>query len=686
MGNQTDSAVITKGTHFLLDKKRCKVLEMVKDKFVVEDEYGEDSLISRDTMRDYLISNRIDFDIEDTIAPMFIVSDINKAEEVMLLNAHLVALDAEQFPKSEKTRLRVIDQVGNDRGIPVKDRISQSTLRDKYTRWYEANKNTAKLFAKQSRNKGPTHNQKMIDLIDEVLDEEYLILGGASAAECLRIIEKRHENRGIPGECIKRSQFYDGYVNRIDPYEMRLIRQGRDAARAWAKESGEVIHADYPLQVVEMDALHLSVGIIDEKTQEFLGTLIIYIAIDRCSRYVLGYSMSIKSKGSEGNPGKGEKSESVLELIHHVVNKKKPSVKAIHKWLDCVVPELFLGDAGAAFNNLFVKLAIAQLNTSVKTCEAGDPIKKPFIERINDSIRERFAIALPGYRKKRYQNINYKGSVEADACLYLHEAKEQFEKYILDHYHQSEHRGLHLESPEQCYVRMTKDQIEKPMPDLTMFNMLKGKQMTGKLQAGHGIQLNGFHYMDKRSQNGRMLDLFGWLEKKNNLKGNPEVQFFYDEDDISSIIVVNLKDNTLMRVPCTDTSIIKGTSLHQAKATKADIGKGEKPTSFKEGNEDIDKIKKRQARLAKEKREKKSGTTTPKAEKAAEQTEQDALDMVNRQNSKMPQNYQEFTHDDDQGIEAQDTTSVNNSDTNQHDNNSDEESDWDDLDEYEVDE
>ena len=659
MVNQIDSAIITKGTNFLLDNKRCKVLQMVKDKFVVEDEYGGDSLISRDTMRDYLISNRIDFNIEDTIAPMFIVSDINKAEEVMLLNAHLVALDAEQFPKSEKTRIKVIDQVGNDRKTPVKDRISQSTLRDKYTRWYKVNKNTAKLFAKQSRNKRPTHNKKMINLVDEVLDEEFLTFGGPSAAECLRIIEARHTERGIPGNCIKRSQFYDGYVNRID------------------------------LQVVEMDALHLSVGIIDEKTHEFLGTLIIYIAIDRCTRYVLGYSMSIKSKGSEGNPGKGEKSESVLELIQHVVNKKKPSVKAKHKWLDCEVPEIFLGDAGAAFNNLFIKLAIAQLNTSVKTCEAGDPIKKPFIERINDSIREKFAIALPGYRRKRYQNINYKGSVEADACLYLHEAKEQFEKYILDNYHQSEHRGLHLESPEQCYVRMTNDKIKKPMPDLRMFNTIKGKQMTGRLQAGQGIQLNGYHYMDKRSQNGRMLDLFGWLEKKNKLKGNPEVQFFYDENDISSIIVVNLKDNTLMRVPCTDTSIVKGTSLHQAKAAKANIGRGEKPKSFKEGNEDIAEIKKRQEEIAKKQKAEKRGTTTPKAEKAEEQTEQDAMDIVNRQNSKMPQNYQEFKHNDALDNNDENTNHVSNSadsDISHNVNNGNEESDWNDIDEYEVDE
>ena len=657
---------------------------MVKDKFVIEREDGEDCLVSRDTMREYLISNRVNFDIKDTIAPMFIISDISKAEEVMLLNAYLLALDVEQYPKSEKTRLKVITQVGNDRKIPVKDRISQSTLRDKYTRWYEIDKNTARLFAKKSRSKGPTHNKQMIDLVDEVLDEEFLTLGGPSAAECLRIIETRHSERQIPGKCIKSSQFYDGYVNRIDPYEMRLIRQGRDAARAWAKESGEVIHADYPLQIVEMDALHLEVGIIDDKTHEFLGTLIIYIAIDRCTRYVLGYSMSIKSKGSEGNPGKGEKSESVLELIQHVVNDKKPSVKAKHKWLKCDIPEEFLGDAGAAFNNLFIKLAIAQINTSVTTCESGNPIKKAFIERINDSIREKFAIALPGYRRKRYQNVEYKGSVEADACLYLHEAKEQFEKYILDNYHQSEHRGLHLESPEQCYVRMTNDQIEKPMPDLTMFNLIKGKQITGRLQAGQGVQLNGYHYMDKRSQNGKMLDLFGWLEKKNKLKGNPEVQFFYDEDDISSILVINLKDNIFMRVPCTDTSIIKGTSLIQAKAANANISRGERPKSFKEGNEDIQEIKKRQGEIAKEKMSKKRGTTTPKAEKADEQSQQDAMDIVNRQNSKAIQSYLKFEHDD--VLDNIDEHSSSNGNTSNNVNNSTEYSDWDDLDDYEVDE
>lgn len=391
---------------------------------------------------------------------------------------------------------------------------------------------------------------EMLDLIDEVIDTFYLVKNGLNVSQCYSKLKEAYDSKEVYEKLVSRSQFYE-ICNSIDQYEYVLARLGREHARKLLQNSEEVIWADYPLQYVEIDAVHLNLGILSD-SGDFLGTIIIYVCIDRFSRCVLGFSTSIKREK------RGENADSVIECIKHSVFPKPPVDYCNNDWCSFGLPAYFIFDAGSAFNNLNVSSYILHIESNRIITQTKTPKKKPFIERFYRTLREQFAKRIPGYVGKRMDGEALDEPIQEIATVTQSEVERLLTIYICDYYHQSTHRGLDNYTPEQVWREYYAQAHTSPRlpanPDAV--EVFAGTNESGKLCGKSGVRLN------KLSYNNRTLrDLYFALAGNKNKK--IEISYVYNKNDISKIHVIDPRTGELFMVPCSNKRILPGTSLNE---------------------------------------------------------------------------------------------------------------------------
>ena len=217
-----------------------------------------------------------------------------------------------------------------------------------------------------------------------------------------------------------------------------------------------------------------------------------------------------------------------------------------NQWFAYGKPNTIIHDAGPAFNNAKVKDVALGFGCTVATTPAGDPQKKPFVEKMNRTIRESFASKFPGYLDKNGgDSVVPKNWRELNAYLTLSEFKKYFEEWFCDLYHQHEHRGLDGATPQQVwhdyYSRPGISQPVVPEYDPRCY----GEKYIGTIQAGKGVQYNYSFYNSDELQS-----LYFSLKTENNK--NPKVEFYIDyEFNPSFIWVKNEKSGILFEVQTT---------------------------------------------------------------------------------------------------------------------------------------
>lgn len=131
---------------------------------------------------------------------------------------------------------------------------------------------------------------------------------------------------------------------------------------------------------VEIDAVHLNLGLIDDETGEFLGKVIVFFAIDVYTRYILGYSLVY-------GISPGETSEAVIELISSIVAPKIRSGNYRNEWYCLGKPWEVHCDNGSAFIAENTLRFLTHLSIDQHRSETGKGQRRPFIERFNRTFR-----------------------------------------------------------------------------------------------------------------------------------------------------------------------------------------------------------------------------------------------------------------------------------------------------------
>lgn len=195
------------------------------------------------------------------------------------------------------------------------------------------------------------------------------------ARECGYIGQDQHISQRHIRHAIKKHGFVDTDAHRLDP---KLVAAARSIG---AKR----IQTSLPLERVELDSVHLPfyVKTGEDRTSNVWCTH----AIDCHTGMVLGWKITI------GTPTE----DSGLDCIHSMLNSKKDAFKRLGLSFDHDVygtPSLIIFDNGAEAKGQRME-SLVRIGIDTEHCPGRHPHKKPFIERLNRSLKEALE-TLPG--------------------------------------------------------------------------------------------------------------------------------------------------------------------------------------------------------------------------------------------------------------------------------------------------
>lgn len=570
-------------------------------------------------------------------------------EKAKRVESFLVELHQHANPHSLKTRKKVITIVNKRHGYTGKDIPSPSTLRRWYVSWIDNEMDIYPVIKRPKKTRASRHSPATVELAESIIDEYYLIPQGLNKRQTFFKYKDEHDELVKSGEIenknISESRFYE-LLNELNQLDVNYARYGKDEARKFARCSEGKYVLDFPLQRVEIDAVHLKVGLLDDETGEFLGTAIVYLAIDTYTRCIVGYSISMGQKPSEI-------SDAVIELIKHCVTPKTKSAFAKNNWPLTGIPFAFVGDAGKAFKCRVVTNLMAQLKCTHVTTETKSPWRKSMIEAYNRTLRSQYASNLPAYTRNNDEDKTDK-AIEEIATLTLGEFVSTLEIYILDHYHQNPHKGLYLDTPANVCAKALKECSPKLVANLKKLDMFSGVEYTGTIQGGQGIQRNTLYYSSRQLNNYR-LEITSHGDKK-----NPKVPFLYDRNDVSKISVIDENTGVVFEVPCLDPRVEPGMSLAEfnhkyrsgIKVTKTNVFSKSNwvvSEAIKRKQEKIMLEKIEKAALAKKSREAKKNQVSKKTSQAQNISEATS-EHIKSESNRHARNHTDKVKKADQGV------------------------------------
>jgi putative transposase len=492
------------------------------------------------------------------------ITDVSKLAEAERILAYINELETRPHPGSVTTREKVINYISSR--IGDKNPPHEMQLYRWSKKWEKVGKNiSAFINVKQSRIKPVTGAQ--LDFAMFIIDKYFMVKFADNRSALYRHYVAEFEKEAnqskfeLSGKPMSKTAL-DNILDSLDPFEVTAAQKGLAVARNKYRDSNEKIVTNFPGERVEIDAVHLNLGLVDEDTGEYSGKVILFLAIDVHTRYILGYSIVHGL-----NPA--ESSEGAKNLLQHIVSPKLRNGNYINEWVCVGVPYCFHADNGPAFIAENTLRVCAMLNADLHRSESKKSQRRPFIERFNQTLREQLMVNIPGYLGKRLDRYNFEKTVEQVAVVSLETFTRYLEEYIVDYYHQNPHSGLDGLTPAQMMSQCEGAFFKRPAPDLAVINSLVGATFKRTIQATHGVQIENICYHSTQLKELR----FSMMKNRKKEK-QVQVEVIFNRNDISSVTVLVPGALESIIVPARDKTIQPGTRLAQYKATKAAATEG----------------------------------------------------------------------------------------------------------------
>ncbi|GFD86996.1 hypothetical protein KUL150_30550 [Alteromonas sp. KUL150] len=250
--------------------------------------------------------------------------------------------------------------------------------------------------------------------------------------------------------------------NRFDTLEPLMAAQKQlskqEQKRLRRKLKGELV-GNYPLERVEMDAIYVAIGLLDDDGKTFLGSAVVMVAIDTFTRAVVGYSLDVGEKASES-------ADLAVECIKNAVYEKENP-----NWPMFGLMTKIMHDASTSITSNLFKRTAFDLGAHPVTVRSHEPWAKPFIERFFLTLRIEFLSELPGYLGSKIfrstRHLNSDDTLKNHATLTVSEFREKFEEFITDYYHESGHAGLNYRSPNDVWNEQIANKFVPPLPNIS---------------------------------------------------------------------------------------------------------------------------------------------------------------------------------------------------------------------------
>ena len=367
------------------------------------------------------------------------------------------------------------------------------------------------------------------------------------------------------------------------------------------------------LERVEVDAVNLSVGIIDD-ADNYLGTVTLYVCIDCFSRAVLGFCVQL---------GRGENSSSVIESYKHAIAPKQDEhiAQCKNDWPMRGLMDVIVADGGTGYKSSATSTWLMVYNIAPEFVEVRSGWKKPFVESFFVSLRAKFAAELPGYVGKRKANRKSDLTVKEQAVMTLEDFKLQLTRFIVDEYHQVKHSGLNEQSPQEAWTKSARIFTPALPDDLSEFDICEGTTESRTIQGHKGVQINNIFYND---ENGLLVSLYNLLKQTQTSK--PVVLCQYSKNDISRIAVFDPVNDETFEVETHDERVHSGMPLAEFQAkypSKSQKKKDIDTTQYSDDNPELERLQ--QAHREKCKKKSSRSLAVAKIDELTKQTLEEKL-------------------------------------------------------------
>ena len=334
-------------------------------------------------------------------------------------------------------------------------------------------------------------------------------------------------------------------MSSVGAFDIAVARHGiKEAERQFARV-GMARRADHILQIVEIDHTPVDVMVVDEQ-RVVIGRPVITFVLDRKSRCVLGFFLSMDGHGVEAVFG---------ALWHALMPKSYLSTGAFATlnlhwpcfgWFDRLVM-----DNGREFHAESVADALASVGIIAEFSKPHTPNDKPFIERFQRTFNYSFIHRLPGTTlSKVHQRVGFKS--EDEAALTLEELERLIHVWICSKYHVRPHKGLGGRSPLSVWEEGSRAYPPQLKCNADDVQIEFSESQKSKLQH-YGIDLNTYRYNSPR-----LNELFRALPPRSS------VEVKWPKRDIGHIFVWDPLEREYIKVHNVDDEL-HGLSLAQGK-------------------------------------------------------------------------------------------------------------------------
>jgi putative transposase len=502
-----------------------------------------------------LVGESLEFVLNKPDVPVIpVMTDIQRAQVDRKMTYIMAAIETNpSAPTAKKTgelaRAKAMGITG-DKFPP-----GLSTINSWIKKFNDNLKSQMALLSQGGRGRNSKFCSDIVELADTVIVDNILCSEPYTGIEAYEILKVEALKVGYEEKDLPCASTFANWVSDLKYYDVVEAQCGRTVRDFESRQMMKTYECSNILTRVEFDAVHIQIGLLDDETLEYKGSVIVMMAIDVFSRCILGYSMHV----GQG----GETVELTVECMQHaVMPKKRKNWEKI-----CGKMSMAVCDAGAAFVSDHFLSYLAHFKINRLTTAVKKPFRKPFIESFFRTLRIQHLSKLPGYLgSARFKGVfTEKSNLKKEATLTVSEFRESLEEYICDHYHMNSHNGLrNNRTPFDVWNKSVGDApglVSFP-EDTELFTSWGGRVKHPKLHQNRGFTVNTHQY------NAPILK-----EWYSELKGNPmykdkglEIQVSFSNLNIGHIIAFHPISDEWIFVPNTNQKVYDGMSEFEYKS------------------------------------------------------------------------------------------------------------------------
>lgn len=337
-------------------------------------------------------------------------------------------------------------------------------------------------------------------------------------------------------------------IRKIPAFDRHAARYGWESARNKYRSDIYCVHAERPLERVEIDHTKVNLFVIDEETMLPLGRPWLTVCIDNFSRCVLGFYVGFEPPSSL----------TVARCLKHAFLPKTyirtdyPDLK--NNW-DCFgVMETLVVDNGLEFHAKSLEAVALTCGIVISYNPRKTAWFKGKIERLAGTMNRGIAHGVPG---TTFHNIIEKDDYDAakNATITLSSLKHIIHIWVVDYYHQRMHSSLDSSPSKVWDENISIDQIPLPVGHDDIDALLG--QIIERTLTHKGIEQNLLFYNSIELQEVRIM-----------LGDGIKVTIRYDDGDLGHIYVIHPETNRPIKVKAKMYEYANGLTSWQHKVCK----------------------------------------------------------------------------------------------------------------------